>query len=180
MCGLLKPYSHQEKWAFSVMCCKALTWSKGSRSWSVCTRSCRLQSRLGRRRLSTRSVWSPSTSTRCIQRTRRSLMCVTTRWWNVKTSTLISSHSHLNTEDNSRLYSQPSLASLKPGFHPNTIATAMTEHSYWLRLQPIGMLGHSSGNHNWLLANAIACVSCGFHLRNARNTSDCVWMETGL
>jgi len=30
--------------------------------------------------------------------------------------------------------------------------------------QPIGMLGHSSGNHDWLLANA----------------SDCVWMETGL
>ena len=30
--------------------------------------------------------------------------------------------------------------------------------------QPIGMLGRSSGNHDWLLANA----------------SDCVWMETGL
>ena len=41
------------------------------------------------------------------------------------------------------------------------------------------MLGRSSGNHDWLLANAIACVSCGFHLRNARNASDCVWMETG-
>ena len=39
------------------------------------------------------------------------------------------------------------------------VDTAMTEHS-WLR--------------------AIACVSCGFHLRNARNASDCVWMETGL
>jgi len=39
------------------------------------------------------------------------------------------------------------------------------------------MLGRSSGNHDWLLANAIACVSCGFHLRNA---SYCVWMETGL
>jgi len=25
-----------------------------------------------------------------------------------------------------------------------------------------------------------ACVSCGFRLRNARNASDCVWMETGL
>ena len=24
------------------------------------------------------------------------------------------------------------------------------------------------------------CVSCGFRLRNARNASDCVWMETGL
>ena len=46
--------------------------------------------------------------------------------------------------------------------------------------QPIGMLGHSSGNHDWLLASAIACVSCGFHLRNARNAIDCVWMETGL
>ena len=30
--------------------------------------------------------------------------------------------------------------------------------------QPIGMLGRSSGKHDWLLANA----------------SDCVWMETGL
>ena len=46
--------------------------------------------------------------------------------------------------------------------------------------QPIGMLSHSSGNHDWLLANAIACVYCGFHLRNARNASDCVWMETAL
>jgi len=42
------------------------------------------------------------------------------------------------------------------------------------------MLGRSSGNHDWLLANASACVSCGFRLRNARNASDCVWMETGL
>jgi len=38
-------------------------------------------------------------------------------------------------------------------------------------------LGRSSGNHDWLLANASVCVSCGFRLRNA---SDCVWMETGL
>jgi len=37
--------------------------------------------------------------------------------------------------------------------------------------QPIGMLGQSSGNHDWLLANASACVSCSFRLRNAR---DCV------
>jgi len=37
--------------------------------------------------------------------------------------------------------------------------------------KPIGMLGRSSGNHDWLLANASACVSCGFRLRNA---SDCV------
>jgi len=42
------------------------------------------------------------------------------------------------------------------------------------------MLGRSSGNHDWLLANASGCVSCGFRLRNARNASDCVWMETGL
>ena len=41
------------------------------------------------------------------------------------------------------------------------------------------MLGRSSGNHDWLFANASACVSCGFRLRNACNTSDCVWMETG-
>ena len=48
--------------------------------------------------------------------------------------------------------------------------------------QPIGMLGRSSGtgNHDRLLANASACVSCGFRVRNARNASDCVWMETGL
>ena len=46
--------------------------------------------------------------------------------------------------------------------------------------QPIGMLGRSTGNHDWLLADASACVSCGFCLRNARNASDCVWMETGL
>ena len=35
--------------------------------------------------------------------------------------------------------------------------------------------------HHWVKpgfhSNAIACVSCGFRLRNA---SDCVWMETGL
>ena len=42
------------------------------------------------------------------------------------------------------------------------------------------VLGRSSGNHDWLFANASACVSCGFCLRNARNASDCVWMETGL
>ena len=36
--------------------------------------------------------------------------------------------------------------------------------------QPIGMLGRSSGNHDWLLANASACVSCGFRLRNASAT----------
>ena len=56
-------------------------------------------------------------------------------------------------------------------------ATASTEHSCWLaqllccvkfsrnkrKRQPIKMLGRSSGNHDWLLANA----------------SDCVWMETG-
>ena len=46
--------------------------------------------------------------------------------------------------------------------------------------QPIGMLGRSSGNHDWLLTNTSACVSCGFRLRNARNASDCIWMETGL
>ena len=46
--------------------------------------------------------------------------------------------------------------------------------------QPIGMLGRSSGNHDWLLANASACVSCAFRLRNASNASYCIWMETGL
>ena len=43
------------------------------------------------------------------------------------------------------------------------------------KCQPIRMLGRSSGNHDWLLANASACVSCGFRLRK-----HCVWMETGL
>jgi len=50
------------------------------------------------------------------------------------------------------------------------VATASTEHSYWAgacvccvkfsrnkrKRQPIGMLGRSSGNHDWLLANALA------------------------
>ena len=36
--------------------------------------------------------------------------------------------------------------------------------SYWLQAAANRMLGRSSGNHDWLLANA----------------SDCVWMETGL
>jgi len=35
--------------------------------------------------------------------------------------------------------------------------------------QQIGMLGRSSGNHDWLLANASACVSCDFRLRIQRN-----------
>ena len=52
--------------------------------------------------------------------------------------------------------------SVKPGFHSNAMR------------QPIGMLGRSSGNHDWLLANASACVSCGFRLRNARNANDCI------
>ena len=38
----------------------------------------------------------------------------------------------------------------------------------------IGMLGRSSGNHDWLLANARTCVSCDFRLSNTRNASDCV------
>ena len=46
--------------------------------------------------------------------------------------------------------------------------------------QPIGMLGRSSGNHDWLLANASACVSCGFRLRNARNASDCDEWKPGF
>ena len=66
-----------------------------------------------------------------------------------------------------------------------TQALALASSQSWIsrnkrKHQPIGMLGRSSGNHDWLLANASACVSCGFRLRNARNASDCVWMETGL
>jgi len=55
-----------------------------------------------------------------------------------------------------------------------------------IKRQPIGMLGRSSGNRDWLLANASVCVSCSFcsfrlrNAHNARNASDCVWMETGL
>jgi len=70
------------------------------------------------------------------------------------------------------LYIHDAMHSLKPVFHSNAIAcvgkqpilvaTASTEHSYWLAL-----------------AYASACLSCGFRLRNARNASDCVWMETG-
>ena len=71
---------------------------------------------------------------------------------------------------------------LKPGFHSNAIAcVCCVKFSRNKRKrQPIGMIGRSSGNHGWLLANASACVSCGFRLRNARNASECVWMETGL
>ena len=77
-----------------------------------------------------------------------------------------------------------------------TVSYQSVQHSdtmYWLlagacvccvkfsrNKRKLGMLGQSSGNHDWLLANASACVSCGFRLRNARNASDCVWMETGL
>ena len=71
-----------------------------------------------------------------------------------------------------------------------TLALALASSQSWLPLLrpsirigwrlPIRMLGRSSGNHDWLLANASASVSCGFRLRNARNASDCVWMETGL
>jgi len=60
------------------------------------------------------------------------------------------------------------------GKQPIMVATASTEHPAANR-----MLGRSSGNHDWLLANAIACVLPGFH-PNARNATDCVWMETGL
>ena len=44
--------------------------------------------------------------------------------------------------------------------------------------QPIGMFGRRSGNHDWLLANASACVSCGFRLCNARNASDLITSRT--
>jgi len=44
-------------------------------------------------------------------------------------------------------HSSIALLRIKPGFHSNAIAKRQR--------QPIGMLGRSSGNHNWLLANAI-------------------------
>ena len=45
--------------------------------------------------------------------------------------------------------------------------------------------GYHCFDRAFLLAGACVCcvkicVSCGFRLRNARNASDCVWMETGL
>ena len=47
---------------------------------------------------------------------------------------------------------------LKPGFHSNAIACVGNSRNKRKR-QPIGMLGRSSGNHDWLLANASACVA---------------------
>jgi len=46
--------------------------------------------------------------------------------------------------------------------------------------QPIGMLGRGSGNHEWLLSNASACVSCGFRLRNARTQAIAFEWKPGL
>ena len=85
-------------------------------------------------------------------------------------------------------------SSLHPVFHSNAIACVACVACIWKpqetqalvisrnkrKRQPIEMLGRSSGNHDWLLANTSACVSCGFHLHHARNASDCVWMENGL
>ena len=58
---------------------------------------------------------------------------------------------------------------LKPRFHSNAITCmrcvrCVNETRKKLsrnkrKRQPIGMLGRSSGNHDWLLANASACVS---------------------
>jgi len=80
--------------------------------------------------------------------------------------------------DTVQLHSTLTTVWVKPGFHSNAIAcvgkqpimvaTASTEHSYWLALAFVA----------WKLS--ANCVSCGFRLRNARNASDCVWMETGL
>ena len=47
---------------------------------------------------------------------------------------------------------------------------------YWSTSIYAGLWRLKPGFHS----NAIVCVSCGFRLRNARNASDCVWMETGL
>ena len=67
---------------------------------------------------------------------------------------------------------------VKPGFHTNAIAKRNRLRCVRFlagaficcvkfsrnkrKRQPIGMLGLSSGNHDWLLANASACVSCSF------------------
>jgi len=49
---------------------------------------------------------------------------------------------------------------LKPGFHSNAIACVVSRNKR--KRQPIGMLSRSSGNHDWLLANASACVFLRF------------------
>ena len=54
---------------------------------------------------------------------------------------------------------------LKPGFHSNAIAC----------IACVAGVAYTK-----TARNASACVSCGFRLRNARDASDCVWMETGL
>jgi len=49
------------------------------------------------------------------------------------------------------------LKSLKPGFHSNAIACVGKHfHATNASASPIGMLGRCSGNHDWLLANALA------------------------
>jgi len=43
--------------------------------------------------------------------------------------------------------------------------------------QSIGMLDRSSGNHDWLLANASACVSCGFFFVYATHETQAIAFE---
>jgi len=64
-------------------------------------------------------------------------------------------------------------ASACVGKQPIMVATASTEHSYWLVLTqaPANRNARSKQWQPWLaawLANATACVSCSFRLRNAR------------
>jgi len=59
------------------------------------------------------------------------------------------------------------------GKQPIMVAAASTEHFYWLALAFLAWNFHATNAS----ASQSACVSCGFRLHN---TSDCVWMETGL
>ena len=71
----------------------------------------------------------------------------------------------LKKNDNFVIYNKarfplPELTARETGFHyPST--RAMRARGFHKR-QKIGMLGRSSGNHDWLFANTSACVSCGF------------------
>ena len=62
---------------------------------------------------------------------------------------------------------------------PNGFGVKQVGCLFWLRRPTYRLQIVKPGFHS----NAIACVSCGFRLRNAcnaRNASDCVWMETAL
>ena len=59
-----------------------------------------------------------------------------------------------------------------------TQALALASSQSWLPLLRLSI--PIVGACVFCVKNASACVFCGFRLRNARNASDCVWMETGF